>query len=170
MGDHRNIKLKAVSIQPPPINQPPPALQHPPIHQPPPILQPPTIQHPPPALHQPPPTLQPPSFASPLSTSRTIPTKFTQPPPNSPQRDRATRKSIRNLINDRPFLVKDIDDMMKYFLDKREYQLALEYNDYIPQRVRQPPIGPFADMEKKIAKENIEDSIDDIMNRNLAKS
>ena len=60
--------------------------------------------------------------------------------------------------------------MMKYFLDKREHQLALEYNDYIPQRVRQPPIGPFADMEKKIAKENIEDSIDDIMNRNLAEN
>jgi len=175
-------QAQAVSIQPPPINQPPPVLQlppiqqppptlqHPPIHQPPPILQPQTMQHPPPALNQPPPTLQPPSFALPPSTSRTIPTKFTQPPPTSPQRDRATRKSIRNLINDRPFLLKDIDDMMKYFLDKREYQLALEYNDYIPQRVRQPPIGPFADMEKKIAKENIEDSIDDIMNRNLAEN
>jgi len=134
---------------------------------------PPNISKPPPfqaPLNKPPPLIQPPPFALP-------PTQFTIPPPAlgptriAPNRDperSAMKRLVERLFNEKSILLKDIDDMMKYFLDKREHQLAIEYDHYIPHRIRQPPIGPFGDMEKKIAKENIEDVIDDILKRNLA--
>jgi len=125
--------------------------------QPPPVVTP--LNRPPPLLQS-----QPPSF--PIQPP--VITNMQPSPTRKDSQKRAMKKLIERLIDDKSIFMKDINDLMKYFLDKRERQLAVEYDDYIPQRVKQPPIGPFADMEKKIVRENIEDMIDEVMKRNLA--
>jgi len=117
----------------------------------------PPLNVPPPMITQPPPSIQqhPSAFPSTSKQSSVLSKKI------------AMKTLIEELLDNKSILMKDINDLMKYFLDMRERQLTLEYDDYIPQRVKQPPIGPFADMEKKIVRGNIEDLIDEVMKRNL---
>ena len=93
-------------------------------------------------------------------------------PPNSSESDSGNKINTRlmkelcgRLARELPISLSENDQLIRYLTEERSRKVSKEYGEYVPNSLKIVPVGPFGDRELKVERENIEESVEEIIGR-----
>lgn len=93
-------------------------------------------------------------------------------PPNTSESDSQNKINTRlmkelcgRLARELPISLSENDQLIRYLTEERSKKVSKEYGEYVPNSLKIVPVGPFGDRELKVERENIEESVEEIIGR-----